>query len=106
MIDRCNLTVLFEPGQQDTAAFLAQQRVNVVASLPCYTADNVEKQRGKGVFDKSIEVLARAPRAWPGRPRAGTQAAQQPRLRTAGRPFSRPRLQSGRRRAAGSASQA
>jgi radical SAM/Cys-rich protein len=57
VIDRCNLTILYEPGQEDTAAFLAENRVDVVASLPCYTAENVEAQRGRGVFDKSIEGL-------------------------------------------------
>ena len=57
VIDRCNLTILFEPGQEDTAQFLADQRVDIVASLPCYTAENVENQRGRGVFDKSIEGL-------------------------------------------------
>jgi len=57
VIDRCNLTVLFEKGQEDTAAFLAKQRVQVVASLPCYSRDNVDKQRGNGVFEKSIKAL-------------------------------------------------
>lgn len=57
VIDRCNLTVLFEPGQKDTAHFLADQGVQIVASLPCYSRDNVEKQRGDGVFDKSIRGL-------------------------------------------------
>ncbi len=57
VIDRCNLTVLFEPGQEETAHFLKEYRVQVVASLPCYTKSNVEKQRGNGVFDKSIEAL-------------------------------------------------
>ena len=57
VIDRCNLTVLFEPGQEDTAAFLATEGVAVVASLPCYTPENVNKQRGKGVFGQSIEAL-------------------------------------------------
>lgn len=57
VIDRCNLTVLFERGQEGTADFLAANRVEITASLPCYTADNVEKQRGKGVFDKSIRAL-------------------------------------------------
>jgi len=57
VIDRCNLTILFEPGQERLAEFLAQQRVEVVASLPCYSMDNVDKQRGKGVFDKSIAAL-------------------------------------------------
>lgn len=57
VIDRCNLTVLFEPGQEDTAAFLAEQGVEVVASLPCYSAENVERQRGRGVFDPSVRAL-------------------------------------------------
>ena len=57
VIDRCNLTVLFEPGQQDTAAFLAAHEVEIVASLPCYTRENVEAQRGRGVFPASIEAL-------------------------------------------------
>jgi len=57
VIDRCNLTVLFEPGMEDLPEFLAQNRVRVVASLPCYSAENVEKQRGRGVFDKSIAAL-------------------------------------------------
>ncbi len=59
VIDRCNLTILFEPGQEGLAEFLAEHRVEVVASLPCYSADNVDKQRGKGVFDKSIAALQR-----------------------------------------------
>ncbi|WP_029525272.1 arsenosugar biosynthesis radical SAM (seleno)protein ArsS [Polaromonas glacialis] len=57
VIDRCNLTVLFEPGQDGLAAFLAEQRVEVVASMPCYSAANVDKQRGDGVFDLSIAAL-------------------------------------------------
>ncbi len=57
VIDRCNLTVLHEPGMEDLAAFLAEQRVHVVASLPCYGAENVERQRGRGVFDRSIAAL-------------------------------------------------
>jgi len=57
VIDRCNLTVLFEPGQEDTARFLAAQGVELVASLPCYSRENVDLQRGRGVFDGSIEGL-------------------------------------------------
>ena len=57
VIDRCNLTVLFEEGQKDTAEFLAEQKVRIVASLPCYLEDNVNKQRGQGVFGKSIAAL-------------------------------------------------
>ena len=57
VIDRCNLTILSEPGQDDLAAFLAAQGVEVVASLPCYSMDNVDRQRGTGVFDRSIAGL-------------------------------------------------
>lgn len=57
VIDRCNLTILFEPGQETLAEFLAEQEVEVVASLPCYSLENVDKQRGKGTFDKSIAAL-------------------------------------------------
>ena len=57
VIDRCNLTVLLEPGVRDLPEFLAANKVEIIASLPCYTRDNVDKQRGRGVFDKSIEVL-------------------------------------------------
>jgi len=57
VMDRCNLTILEQPGQEDLAEFLSQQRVEVVASMPCYLADNVERQRGKGVFDGSIRAL-------------------------------------------------
>lgn len=57
VIDRCNLTILFREGQEDTARFLADQGVKIVASLPCYTKANVEKQRGQHVFDPSIRAL-------------------------------------------------
>jgi radical SAM/Cys-rich protein len=59
VLDRCNLTVLFEPGQEDLPQFLASLGVEVIASLPCYLAENVEKQRGRGVYEKSIEALRR-----------------------------------------------
>ena len=59
VIDRCNLTVLEEPGQEDLAEFLAAHQVHVVASLPCYLEDNVDRQRGKGVFETSLRALAR-----------------------------------------------
>ena len=59
VIDRCNLTVLPEPGQEDPPPFLAAQRVRVVASLPCYLEKNVDRQRGGGVYDKSILALRR-----------------------------------------------
>ena len=57
VMDRCNLTILEQPGQQDLGEFLAANRVEVVASMPCYLQDNVERQRGKGVFDGSIRGL-------------------------------------------------
>lgn len=59
VIDRCNLTILEEPGHEDLAAFLALHHVEVVASMPCYLEDNVDRQRGKGVFDASIRGLQR-----------------------------------------------
>ena len=57
VMDRCNLTILNQPGQEDLAEFLAAHRVEVVASLPCYLEDNVDRQRGKGVFSGSIVSL-------------------------------------------------
>ena len=57
VMDRCNLTILEQPGQEDLADFLAANHVEVVASMPCYLEDNVERQRGKGVFDGSIRGL-------------------------------------------------
>ena len=57
VIDRCNLTILFEPGHEDLAQFLADQQVEITASLPCYLEDNVDRQRGKGVFGTSIRAL-------------------------------------------------
>jgi radical SAM/Cys-rich protein len=57
VMDRCNLTILEQAGQEDLAAFLAEQQAEVVASMPCYLQDNVERQRGKGVFAGSIRGL-------------------------------------------------
>jgi radical SAM/Cys-rich protein len=57
VIDRCNLTILEEPNQEDLAAFLAVHQVEIVASLPCYLEENVDRQRGKGVFEASIRAL-------------------------------------------------
>src|SRR5262249_54822248 len=57
VIDRCNLTVLLEPGHEDLASFLAAHGVEIVASLPCYGPENVDAQRGPGVFERSIRVL-------------------------------------------------
>jgi radical SAM/Cys-rich protein len=59
VMDRCNLTILEQPGQKDLAEFLCAHQVEVVASMPCYLQDNVERQRGKGVFDGSIRGLKR-----------------------------------------------
>jgi radical SAM/Cys-rich protein len=59
VMDRCNLTILEVQGQEDLAAFLAAQQVEIVASMPCYLQDNVDRQRGKGVFDASIRGLKR-----------------------------------------------
>jgi radical SAM/Cys-rich protein len=71
VIDRCNLTVLLLEGQLDTAAFLARNRVEVVASLPCYSANNVNKQRGRGVFGQSIRALRQLNQLGYGHPGTG-----------------------------------
>ena len=57
VIDRCNLTILLEHGYEDLAAFLAKHRVEIIASMPCYSSENVNAQRGDGVFDGSIAAL-------------------------------------------------
>ncbi len=59
VMDRCNLTILTEPGHENLTSFLASNKVQITASLPCYLEDNVDKQRGKGVFEKSILALKR-----------------------------------------------
>ncbi len=59
VIDRCNLTILEQPDQADLAAFLASEQVEVTASMPCYLEDNVDRQRGSGVFATSIRALQR-----------------------------------------------
>jgi radical SAM/Cys-rich protein len=71
VMDRCNLTVLFEPGQEDLAEFLAAHQVEVIASLPCYSLKNVDKQRGSGVFDDSIRALQRLNALGYGQPGTG-----------------------------------
>lgn len=68
VIDRCNLTVFFESGMEWLPEFLAEHEVEVVASLPCYSAKNVDRQRGRGVFDKSTEALRRLNGLGYGRP--------------------------------------
>lgn len=71
VIDRCNLTILQEPDQTDLADFLASQRVKVVASLPCYNEDSVDRQRGRGVFRRSIAALRELNRRGYGLPGSG-----------------------------------
>jgi radical SAM/Cys-rich protein len=71
VIDRCNLTILLEPGYQDVPAFLAKHKVEVSASLPCYLGDNVDKQRGNGVFDGSIKALKQLNALGYGQPDSG-----------------------------------
>src|SRR5438046_10462174 len=57
MIDRCNLTILLESGYEDLGEFLATNKVEIIASMPCYSAENVNAQRGEGVFEGSIAAL-------------------------------------------------
>jgi len=71
VLDRCNLTILEEPDQQDLAEFLAAHQVEVVASLPCYLEDNVDRQRGKGVFQSSLQGLRKLNALGYGRPDSG-----------------------------------
>ncbi|MCQ8116500.1 arsenosugar biosynthesis radical SAM (seleno)protein ArsS [Methylomonas rosea] len=73
VIDRCNLTILEEPAYTDLAEFLATQQVNIVASLPCYLEENVDKQRGKGVFKDSLAALQRLNRLGYGQPGSGLE---------------------------------
>jgi radical SAM/Cys-rich protein len=68
VIVRCNLTVLFVPGMEQLPSFYRDHAVELVCSLPCYTADNVDRQRGHGVFDRSIEALQLLNRLGYGRP--------------------------------------
>jgi radical SAM/Cys-rich protein len=68
VIDRCNLTILNEPGFADMADFLAENQVEIVASLPCYVEENVESQRGKGVYASSIKALQKLNALGYGRP--------------------------------------
>lgn len=73
VLDRSNLTILLEEGQEDLAEFLARHGVHIVASLPCYTRDNVDRQRGPGVFDKSLRALRRLNRLGYGREGTGLE---------------------------------
>ncbi len=73
VIDRCNLTVLLLPGQADLLAFLVEQRVHVVASLPAVNAQQTDAQRGEHVFERSLEALRRLNAAGYGRPGTGLE---------------------------------
>lgn len=73
VMDRCNPTILMEPGYEDVAEFFAERRVEVIASLPCYSEDNVDAQRGRGVFDRSIAALRRLNALGYGREDSGLQ---------------------------------
>ncbi len=71
VIDRCNLTILNEPGQEELVAFLAAHLVEVVASLPCYLQENVDAQRGKGAYENSITAIKKLNRAGYGQDGSG-----------------------------------
>lgn len=71
VIDRCNLTILVAPGFEDLPEFLAEQRVEIVASLPCYLEENCDRQRGDGVFERSIAALRRLNELGYGREKSG-----------------------------------
>jgi len=71
VMDRCNLTILLEPGHEDLAGFLAANSVEIVASLPCYLEDNVDRQRGTGVFERSITALRKLNALGYGHPASG-----------------------------------
>jgi radical SAM/Cys-rich protein len=71
VMDRCNLTILEQPGQENLAEFLAGHQVEIVASLPCYLEDNVDRQRGKGVFEASIRCLQQLNALGYGKPDSG-----------------------------------
>ena len=71
VMNRCNPTILVEPGYEGTAEFLAEQQVEVIASLPCYMEDNVDAQRGKGVFLASIKALQMLNKLGYGQPESG-----------------------------------
>jgi radical SAM/Cys-rich protein len=73
VIDRCNLTILSEPGYEGMARFLADHRVQVTASLPCYLEDNVDRQRGNGVFARSIAALQQLNAFGYGQPESGLE---------------------------------
>jgi radical SAM/Cys-rich protein len=71
VVDRCNLTVFFEPGKDYLAGFLRRHRVELTCSLPCYTEANVDRQRGKGTFELSLRALQMLNRLGYGQPETG-----------------------------------
>ncbi len=71
VMDRCNPTILVEPGYEDLAQFLAEQKVQIVASMPCYQEENVDGQRGKGVYARSIAGLKKLNALGYGHPNSG-----------------------------------
>ena len=71
VIDRCNLTILSEPGYETLAEFLAEQQVEISASLPCYLEENVDQQRGDGVFQRSLKGLRQLNALGYGQPEKG-----------------------------------
>ncbi len=73
IIDRCNLTILTEPGYEDLVDFLVEHKVSIVASLPCYLEENVDGQRGKGVYQKSIDGMRLLNEAGYGEPESGLE---------------------------------
>jgi len=73
LMDRCNPTIIEEPGYEWVPGFLAELGVEVIASLPCYTADNVDAQRGKGVFNASISALQKLNALGYGQPDSGLE---------------------------------
>jgi radical SAM/Cys-rich protein len=73
VIDRCNLTILNEPGHEDLADFLAQYNIEIVASLPCYLEENVDAQRGNGVYKSSIKALKKLNDLGYGKTQSGLQ---------------------------------
>jgi radical SAM/Cys-rich protein len=73
VIDRCNLTILLAPGYEDLPEFLAEHKVEIVASLPCYLEENTDRQRGSGVYRKSIAALQRLNRLDYGQPGSGRE---------------------------------
>ncbi len=70
---RCNLTVIFEPGQEDLPEFYHRHGVELICSLPCYEQENVDEQRGRGVYGKSIEAIQLLNRIGYGKPDTGLE---------------------------------